>query len=95
MCKLYLHLKLPIGEPCEAFGGIRDSPPARLSLEGGTQRRCEGTGPATLLLLLFALLFNCGCVLCTFVPPEFDDPKWEAIMPRIILFIFRDFHFSD
>ena len=44
-----------------------------------------------MLLLLFALVFNCGCVLCTFVPPEFDDPKWEAIMPKIILFIFSHF----
>jgi hypothetical protein len=80
MSKLYLHLKLPIGGPCEAFGGILDSPPGRLSREGGTQRRCC---PATLLLLLFALVFNCGCVLCTFVPPEFEGPKWEAIMQKI------------
>ena len=83
MCKLYLHLKLPIGEPCEAFGGILDSPPVRLSREGGTQRRCEGAGPATLLLLLFALVFNCGCEVCTF-PPGLEDAKWEAIMQKCV-----------
>lgn len=61
------------GEPCETFVGILNSPPARLSREGGTQRRCEGPVPATLLFPLLALLFICGCVLGAFVPPAFED----------------------
>ena len=78
--KDFIHL-LSILSFCKSwipFWGVLASPPVRLSREGGTQRRCVGTGPATLLLLLFALLFNCGCVFCGLFPPEFEVGKMEA-----------------
>ena len=71
--KMIFSVNIPSGEPCETFVGILNSPPARLSREGGTQRRCEGPVPATLLFPLLALLFICGCVLGAFVPPAFED----------------------
>ena len=82
MQTMFKSTKLPKGDPCEAFGVILDPPPVHLSRQGGTQwRRCEGAGPDTLPLLLFALVSNCGCEICTY-PPGFENAKWAAIIPK-------------